>query len=669
MTAKKDILCLGSSIPADTPHAVSVSLPLWKHNVLYEEGDPALHAALMSGYPRFVIHSHVRKLCQLCEKKFAQPSERCIIFPSRRAAEECRQFIQSRYPIDIPSTPQPKLSIRIAELTVKSDHHDHSFLASDPKLRHLGPVVLRIVIFPADVFRLAKSFWQHSGEGISSRFAEYCVKVLESNQKTSDLIKQMSSSGGNSAATPVAAKSPNNNGTCVSQDSSPNRSAMDTSGSPSSSSNMEMALDNGKILVSQPPAWRFQSQGYRNRDQIDLSRDLLGQATSSELGVYVEERYGRNFEIDAANEAKLILRRRIAGVLGDGDFSSDDDAKMKTDENAMVDVLSPNGRGLQNVNEDHVFLFPSGMSAIYNAHRIVTKIRPDRKTVQFGFPYLDTLKIQEKIGAGVYFLGHGSTAELETFEKQVLTEGIEIAALFCEFPSNPLLKCADLKKLRKLADEYGFLLVVDETIGNFVNAAVLEWADIVVSSLTKIFSGDCNVMGGSMIINPSSKFYGQIRETLNELYEDNVWGEDAIFLERNSRTFIARIMKINENAVRLATFLNSHPKVKKVHYPLFTDKETYNQFLRTENGYGGLLSVILENETSAAKFYDNLAVAKGPSLGTNFTLASPYTILAHFTELDWAKSFGVDSHLVRVSVGLEDSEDLVERFRVALEFA
>lgn len=72
-------------------------------------------------------------------------------------------------------------------------------------------------------------------------------------------------------------------------------------------------------------------------------------------------------------------------------------------------------------------------------------------------------------------------------------------ALFTEFPSNPLLRSADLPRLRALADKYNFLIVVDETLGNFANVEVLPSADIVVSSLSKVFSGDANVMGGRYV--------------------------------------------------------------------------------------------------------------------------------------------------------------------------
>ena len=111
------------------------------------------------------------------------------------------------------------------------------------------------------------------------------------------------------------------------------------------------------------------------------------------------------------------------------------------------------------------------------------------------FPYIDTLKITEKFGAGSQFYGFGSDEELDDLEKR-LEGGERFMALFTEFPGNPLLRSPDLQRIRKLADQYDFCVVVDETIGNFINVNVLPYADVVVSSLTKVFSGDSNVMGG-----------------------------------------------------------------------------------------------------------------------------------------------------------------------------
>jgi cystathionine gamma-synthase len=149
-------------------------------------------------------------------------------------------------------------------------------------------------------------------------------------------------------------------------------------------------------------------------------------------------------------------------------------------------------------------------------------------------------------------------------------------------------------------------------------------------------------------------------------YEDFLWCEDAIFLERNSRTFRERCQKINVNAETLCDFLKEHPQIDDVFYPKYVCKENYEAFKCPTGGYGGLFSVVLKSEEAASAFYDALEIAKGPSLGTNFTLASPYAILAHYTELDWALDFGVARHLIRVSVGLEGSDRLLNIFETAL---
>jgi cystathionine gamma-synthase len=174
------------------------------------------------------------------------------------------------------------------------------------------------------------------------------------------------------------------------------------------------------------------------------------------------------------------------------------------------------------------------------------------------FPYLDTLKLQEKFGVGVEFFGKGDAKDLSSLKEYL--QHFKIAALYCEFPSNPLLCSPQLKELWNLAQEHDFLVIVDETIGNFVNINVLPYCHLLVSSLTKVFSGDSNVMGGSMVINPNSNQKNNIFEKVQELYEDCLWGHDAIFLERNSRCFQRRIQIMNQNAERLCDALKNHPK-------------------------------------------------------------------------------------------------------------
>jgi cystathionine gamma-synthase len=104
-----------------------------------------------------------------------------------------------------------------------------------------------------------------------------------------------------------------------------------------------------------------------------------------------------------------------------------------------------------------------------------------------------------------------------------------------------------------------------------------------------------------------------------------------------------------------------------VYYPKYVPTRTNYDNYRTPNGgYGGLLSVTFHRQSQAEAFFDRIQTAKGPSLGTNFTLVSPYVILAHYHELDWAASFGIESGLVRISVGLEETEMLKHIFLDAL---
>jgi len=119
------------------------------------------------------------------------------------------------------------------------------------------------------------------------------------------------------------------------------------------------------------------------------------------------------------------------------------------------------------------------------------------------FPYIDTLKILEKFGAGALFYGQGSDADLDDIERRC-QGGEKFLALYCEFPGNPLLKTPDLERIRRISSTWGFPMVVDETIGNILNVDILPVVDIAVNSLTKLFSGDANVMGGRLVLSNST---------------------------------------------------------------------------------------------------------------------------------------------------------------------
>lgn len=379
--------------------------------------------------------------------------------------------------------------------------------------------------------------------------------------------------------------------------------------------------------------------GYHKPQPQSVAADTVDK--DKESSIFLEERFGRNLDLSFAKEAKIALRRRISSKI--------------------------NESGSGGVSEDDVYLYPSGMASIFSAHRAVLEAGGNYKSVCYGFPYVDTKNILQKFGPGFYFYGQGddsSYAELEN----LLESGEKILALFCEFPSNPLLKSPDLKSLRKLADKYGFYIVVDETIGNFLNIHVLPCADMVASSLTKVFSGDSNVMGGSLVLNPEGPHYASLKKTLESQYEDMFWAEDAIYMERNSRDFAERSYKINSTTAAVADMFHSNPLIKDVFYPkLNASRKYFDDFKVKGGGYGGLLSIVFKDPKDSHTFFDAVVTAKGPSLGTNFTLVSPYAILAHFEELDWAAEFGVDRNLIRISVGLEDEKALLETFQQGLD--
>lgn len=537
-----------------------------------------MYSILLSNRFIFLI-----QLIAYCIDRFASIEETALVFNSREACAECRQFLKSRC--------EYEFTARIAELSVTSNAasiHGETDVSRPDRPSHY---IVHCLLFPVELAPIAKEFWQHTGRGVSSRFAEHCLRILEAWLPIESIDKR----------NPIKA---------------------------------------GRA--------RFQiNKAVQELLESNLKCSLL----EKEASIHIDERFGRNLDVRLVDKALKILKNRLIGVLGDSE--------------GLVDLPATS-----DLAESDVFLFPTGMSAIYQAHKMVLDTRPNMKSVQFGFPYIDTLKIQQKFGPGCHFYGMGDEGDLEALKAFLLQE--DISCVICEFPSNPLLKSPPLADLWMLAAKHNFFLIVDETVGNPVNISCISSCDMIVSSLTKIFSGDSNVMAGSIILNPASSRYKLAKSWIAKHDQKDLWCEDVLVLERNSRTFEARIRQINASAEMLCDTIKNHPKgissnnaVTKIYYPKY-DSANYLRF-STGQGYGGLFSIVLESEADAANFYDRLEIYKGPSLGTNFSLACPYTILAHYNELAWAASYGLPRHLIRVSVGLEDCGSLVAHFLQVLD--
>jgi len=229
----------------------------------------------------------------------------------------------------------------------------------------------------------------------------------------------------------------------------------------------------------------------------------------------------------------------------------------------------------------------------------------------------------------------------------------------------PNLWADKLKKSNLRSFQLNIPLIVDDTIGSNLNINSLEHADIVFTSLTKIFSGSGDILAGSLILNPKSKWIDQFRNALNEIVIPKLSDGDTVYLEKVSRDVNQRVFEQNKACLELKKRLETHSEIKNIFHP--ENCPYFNSLLNSDGGYGCLLSFELNGGLNKAKkFYDSLKVSKGPSLGTKFTLVCPYVLLAHYDELDWAESFGIPSHLIRVSVGLEDQDQLWKTFSEAL---
>ena len=185
-----------------------------------------------------------------------------------------------------------------------------------------------------------------------------------------------------------------------------------------------------------------------------------------------------------------------------------------------------------------------------------------------------------------------------------------------------------------------------------------------------MFSGSCNVMGGSVALNPQSRLFPTMKQLLKDGFCDTYFPLDAIVMDKNSADFEQRVITASENAERTVKILRNHPSIEQVYYPKGNPTQNiYEKYKRSGKGYGYLLSIRFKTPEAAIAFHDALDVAKGPSLGTNFTLCCAYTLFAHFSELDWAAKYGVVEHLVRISVGIESQEALDKLVKAALDAA
>ncbi|KAK7714102.1 hypothetical protein SLS64_004199 [Diaporthe eres] len=312
------------------------------------------------------------------------------------------------------------------------------------------------------------------------------------------------------------------------------------------------------------------------------------------------------------------------------------------------------------VKPDDVYLYQTGMAAIHRLNEALMNRRSGTILV-LGSVFHSTWHLFDETPSGMKHIGDAGSGVIDNIEDYLgalYKDGKMVSYAFVEFPSNPILVSIDLKRLRQIADKYGFPVVVDDTVGSFCNIDILAVTDFLTTSCTKSFSGYADVMAGSVVLNPLSPFYADIKQIMASTFHNEFFAADAEALLENSNNYLARSAILNRNAAALADYFatkaaDPDSPVRQVLFPTTSDtRNNYESFMRKPTpdftpGYGCLLSVEFEDLATARAFYDNLQLHCGPHLGAHLTLALPFNAIANGRTPEEAEYHASVSHFER----------------------
>jgi cystathionine beta-lyase/cystathionine gamma-synthase len=263
-----------------------------------------------------------------------------------------------------------------------------------------------------------------------------------------------------------------------------------------------------------------------------------------------------------------------------------------------------------------------------------------------------------------------------TFVDQTKVEEFEAAIkpntrlIYIESPSNPLLRLTDLKAVTRIARERGITTVIDNTFATPVNQRPLELGvDVVVHSATKYLGGHHDLTAGAVVA--SEKFIAEAWK-LAVVFGSVLSPFEAWLLMRGIRTLGLRVERHNQNALALAQFLESHPKVARVNYPGLESHPQHQLARQQMSGFTGMLSFELKGDLDAAERFVSglkLPTYTGSLGGVETLIVRPAAMWSHQLTPEQRRLTGISEGLFRLSVGLEDERDLIKDFKQALEAA
>ncbi len=329
--------------------------------------------------------------------------------------------------------------------------------------------------------------------------------------------------------------------------------------------------------------------------------------------------------------------------------------------NPTVEVLEEKIRILENA--EAATAFATGMAAISNT--LFSLLSYGDRVVSIKDSYGGTSKI---------FLDHLPRFNVdvqlcETSDHEQLEEEIKkgCTVLYLESPTNPTLKILDLKRLIRSAQKTGAITVVDNTFATPINQNPISLGtDLVVHSATKFLGGHSDVMGG--LVCGRNDLVNRIFQ-FREINGASLHASSAYMITRGMKTLELRVLRQNQNALRIARFLQDHPKVTDVFYPGLESHPGHTIAKKQMSGFGGVLSFSLQGGFDEVKrLLNNLQfVHLAASLGSVSTLAGPPKTTSHVEMSETQrKQLGIPESLIRYSAGIENAEDLIDDLDSAL---
>jgi len=308
------------------------------------------------------------------------------------------------------------------------------------------------------------------------------------------------------------------------------------------------------------------------------------------------------------------------------------------------------------------FAFASGMAAI---NALMTLFKPGDHIVAGHNLYGGTFRLFDRVlkDSGLSF-SYANTCRLEEVEK---ASGPNTRLLYTETPTNPVMEITDITAAARLAHKHGALLAVDNTFMSPYFQRPLELgADLVIHSTTKYLNGHSDGIGGAVILN-DAELAARLKFIQNAA--GAILGPfDSWLVLRGVKTLAVRMERHNSNGLAVARYLAEHPKVKKVYYPGLPSHPQHELAKNQMTGFGGMLAFetgSLENARTVLKSFRLCSLAE--SLGGVETLIShPATMTHAIVPPEERQRLGITDGLVRISVGIEDVEDLIADLDQAL---